>query len=308
MERTATAINTANNKTVPYILIIITTFFWGSNIIAGKLMNGNIPPFALTFYRWLIVAIILFPLTIKNLIANIEIIKKHLLILCTLGLIGIAINTSLIYLALEFTSALNGALISATNPLFIVLAAFIFLKETISLKKFWGLTISMLGVVLIITQGNWHHLLNLSFNFGDLILLIAVIMWAFYSILLKYVPSAIGPLLLLFITTIFAEIFLLPAMLIEYSLGQAIHINALTISGLFYLAICPAIIGYISWDIGIKKLGNATCGVLFNLSPFFSSVMAIFFLKEPFHSFHLVGFSLILVGVFLNLEINFTKK
>lgn len=302
------AIYNTNNKTIPYFLIVITTFFWGTNIIAGKLMDGNIPPFTLTFYRWLIVAIFLFPLTIKELIAKIDIIKKYWLVLCGLGLLGIALNTSLIYLALNFTTALDSALISATNPIFIVLVAFIFLKETISLKKFLGLIISVLGVVLIISQGNAHHLLKLSFNFGDLIMLIAVIIWAFYSLLLKRVPNTISPLLLLFITTFFAEIFLLPATLIENSLGQAMKINVLTISGLFYLAVFPAIIGYTSWDIGIKKLGSATCGVLMNLSPLFSSIMAILFLKEPFHPFHIIGFSLILLGIFLNLEINCAKK
>jgi drug/metabolite transporter (DMT)-like permease len=299
-------LNNNSAKIYSYILVILATFFWGGNIIAGKLMNGYVSPMILTCFRWLIVVIILFPFVIKKLIANMDVIKKHWLALFALGLTGIAINTALLYMGLKYTTAMNGALIGATTPLFIVLAAFLFLHEPITTKKFFGLVFSIIGVVFIISYGNFLNVLHLSFNLGDLILLLGVVMWAAYSTILRFVPDNLDPLLLLFISSVFAEIFLIPAALVEYNINQLIIINPLSISLVIYVAIFPAIIGYAAWDIGLKKLGNTTCGILYNLSIVFGSILAVFFLKEDFHVFHLVGFLLILGGSFLTLD--FTKK
>jgi drug/metabolite transporter (DMT)-like permease len=298
-----------NQKVYAYILIILTTFFWGSNIVAGKLMNEYIPPITATCFRWIIVIIILFPLVIKKLITNIKIIGQYWLPLFALGLTGIALNTALLYLGLTYTTAMNGALIGATSPIFIVLAAFLFLRESISSSKLFGLILSSMGVIFIISQGNFTSMLHLSFNIGDLILLISVAMWAVYSTILKFLPKIFDPLLLLFIASVFAEFFLIPASLFESHFSRSIIIfNPISISLLIYIVIFPAIIGYASWDIGLKKLGNTTCGILYNLSILFGSILAVLMLKESLHVFHLIGFVLILAGSGLTLEINFKKN
>lgn len=297
-----------DHKAFPYILIILTTFFWGSNVVAGRFMNGYIPPMTLTCYRWLIVIVMLFPLVIKKLIANIGTIKKHWFLFFILGLTGIALNTGLLYLGLTYTTAISGSLIGATNPIFIILAAFFFLKEPISLRKLIGLLLSIAGVIFIITEGNLSNILHLSFNIGDLIILLAVLVWALYSTLLRFTPNNIDPLLLLFVSAVFSQVFLLPVSIAEQHFEHIAVINQLTIGILIYLAIFPAIFGYLAWHIGLKKIGNTTCGILYNLSIFFSSILAIIFLKEQLHTFHFVGFPLILLGSYLTLDHFFIKK
>lgn len=299
-----------NNKQqiYPYILILLTTFFWGSNVVVGRFMNGYIPPITLTRYRWQLVILILLPFTIKKLIASVGIIRKHWFLFFILGMTGIALNTSLIYWGLTYTTAINGALISATNPIFIIIAAFFFLKESISLRKFIGLFLSILGVIFIICEGHLSNLLHLSFNIGDLLVIISVIFWAVYTTLLRFIPEDIDPLVFLFVAAVFSELFLLPASIIEQHIKHVAVLNPLNISLIIYLAIFPAIFGYISWDIGLRKLGNATCGILYNLSILFSSVLAIIFLKEKLHIFHFIGFPLIIFGSFLTLDKFFEKK
>lgn len=271
-------------------------------------MNGYASPMVFTCLRWLIVIIILLPLVIKKLIANKKVIKKHLLALSILGLTGIALNTTLIYMGLIYTTAMNAALISVTSPIFIVLAAFLFLREPISVRKLVGLIISVLGVIFIISQGHWFNLHNLKFNIGDLIILLAILMWVIYSTVVKLIADKIDPLLLLFITAVFAEIFLIPAAMIEYSYKHMLTINSTIILGLIYTAVFPAIIGYVSWSIGLRELGNSTCGILYNLSVFFSSILAVIFLKEHLHFFHAIGFALVLTGSYLTLKKIFHKK
>jgi drug/metabolite transporter (DMT)-like permease len=272
----------------------LATFFWGSNLIAGKLMNGYVSPMVLSCFRWLIVIIILFPFVIKKLITNIDVIKKHWFALFALGFTGIAFSTVFLYMGLKYTTAMNGALIGATTPIFIILTAFLFLHEPITIKKIFGLVLSIVGVVFIISKGNFFNVLHLSFNIGDLILLLGVIMWAAYSTILRFVPENLDPLLLLFIASVFAEIFLIPAALVEYNINHIIIINPLSISLVIYMAIFPAIISYAAWDVGLKKIGNTTCGILNNLTIVFGSILAVLFLKEDLHFFHLVGFILIL--------------
>jgi len=282
--------------------MVFATFFWATNLIAGKLMNGYIPPITLCCLRWTIAIIILFPFVIKKLIFNIKIIKQNWLLLLILGLTGIALNPTLTYVGLTYTTAMNCALINTISPLFIILAALIFLKESISTKKTIGLIFSLCGVVFIISHGNLFKILQLSFNIGDLIIILAIIIWALYSTALRFMPNNFDPLLLLFTTSIFAEIFLIPAALIEYHFGTTPVISPLSASVLIYLAIFPAILAFVAWNIGLKTIGNTTCGILSYLITLFSSILAIFFLKENLHIFHIVSFSLIIIGSLLTLE------
>ena len=145
------------------------------------------------------------------------------------------------------------------------------------------------------------NILHLDFNVGDLILILAVVLWAIYSTASRFLPDDFDSLLLLFVASIFAELFLVPATLLEHHFGHVMIVDQSSIGVLIYLAVFPAIVGYVSWNIGLKKIGNSTCGILSYLITLFSSILAVFFLKENLYTFHFIGFALILAGSYFTI-------
>ena len=284
-----------------YIMLVLATLFWAGNFVVGKIaFIENVPPFSLTFFRWLLVWLILIPFTYKEFFKLRRVILDNFLLLLLLGLTSVGLFNSFIYNALNFTQVINASLFNAVIPVAIILFGFLFKLEKTNKYQILGLFISILGILSIITKLDLNILLTLSFNKGDILMIGAVITWGIYSAFLKKRKFEVSLLTLVHILCTFGLITLIPQFLFEFSQGKTIIINDHLIYSLIYLAIFPSIGSYYCWAGAVSIIGANRAGIFLSLIPLFSTILAMIFFDEKFLFFHFIGSVLIILGLLLS--------
>lgn len=284
---------------IGYLFALSATAIWSGNFIIARDLSEVIPPISLAFWRWTVALIILFPLAIKQLIVEWNILKKHIGYLAITAFLGVTIFNTLIYLAGHSTTAINLSLISITFPVFIVIFSRIFFRELITMNKGIGILLVLVGVVLLITKGQPTKLLSLSSSIGDLWMLLAAIIFAVYSILLKQKPKGFNILSFQLSTFILGLIFMSPFFIWETLTAPAIKFESKTIFSILYVGIFASLTAYILWNKAIEKIGPTNAGMIYYTLPLFSGVLAFILLKETIGLFHLYSLLLILFGIII---------
>jgi drug/metabolite transporter (DMT)-like permease len=288
-------------STKAYIMLVCATLFWAGNFMVGKLaFVENIPPMTLVFLRWSLVWIILLPFTYKEILKNKDIIFKNLPLLFFLALTSVGLFNSFTYLALAYTQVINASLFNTAIPAMIIFLCFLLKIERTNKFQIFGLIISVLGILSIITKLDLNILLSLNFNKGDLIMIGGVITWGLYSSFLKKKKFTLPLLTLVHVLCTFGLIFILPQFLYELSHGLTVKLNTNLGLTLIYLALFPSIGSYYCWAGAVAIIGANRAGIFLSLIPFFSTIMAITFFNEKFQFFHLIGSILIILGLFLS--------
>ena len=288
-------------STKAYIMLVLATLFWAGNFVVGKIaFIENVPPFSLTFFRWLLVWLILIPFTYKEFFKLRRVILDNFLLLLLLGLTSVGLFNSFIYNALNFTQVINASLFNAVIPVAIILFGLLFKLEKTNKYQIIGLFISILGILSIITKLDLGILLTLSFNKGDILMIGAVITWGIYSAFLKKRKFEVSLLTLVHILCTFGLITLIPQFLFEFSQGKTIIINDHLIYSLIYLAIFPSIGSYYCWAGAVSIIGANRAGIFLSLIPLFSTILAMIFFNEKFLFFHFIGSVLIILGLLLS--------
>ena len=284
-----------------YIFLILTTLFWSGNFIVGKAASlYEIPPFTLNFYRWIFAWLILAPFTLKEVIDKKNYILKNIKLIIILGITSITIFNSIVYYSLNFTQVISGVLMISTIPVMIIFFCWLFRIEKTNVYQIFGVIFSLSGVVVIITRADLNILLNLNFNKGDIWMVVAMFSWAMYSALLRKKKFELSQLSLLQIIITAGLIFLLPAYLVELSLGYKTSINLPFILTLTYVVLFPGLASFIFWIKGIAIIGSNRSGIFLHLMPIFSTIMAILIFGEKFMIFHSIGAVLIIAGIILS--------
>lgn len=289
---------TNSSKLYYFVLLILTQFFWAGNFVVGKIVHNCIPPFTLAFYRWMLVAIILFPFSFSDISRQLPVIKKNFVFIAILGVLSITIFTSFTYFGLRYTTIIKASLINAFNPTIIILFSLFIKKSLPSVKTMLGVFYSLIGVTFILTEGNLSRVLFLNYNIGDIIILIAAISWAIFSILLKNIPQNISPISFLFLTALIGDIMLFPAFLVEHHFGYVIKYNLMSIGSILYTAVFASILAFSFWNISVQQVGPKAAGHFLNLFPIFCSILSIIFLNEKMHYYHFIGASLVFLGIY----------
>jgi drug/metabolite transporter (DMT)-like permease len=289
----------SKNKTA-YIFLILATLFWSGNFIVGKAASiFEIPPFTLNFYRWTFAWLILAPFTLKEIILKKNYIMKNFKLILILGITSITIFNSIVYYSLNFTQVISGVLMISTIPVMIIFFSWIFKIENTNIYQIAGVFLSLSGVAVIVTKADLDILINLNFNKGDLWMVIAMFSWAMYSALLRKKNFELSQLSLLEVIISAGLILLLPAYLIEISLGKSLDINLPFLLTLTYVVLFPGLASFICWIKGIALIGSNRSGIFLHLMPIFSTILAMLIFKEKFMNFHLFGAVFIISGIFL---------
>jgi drug/metabolite transporter (DMT)-like permease len=288
-------------NTRAYIMLILATLFWAGNFTVGKFAyTENIPPYSLAFLRWALVWVILIPLTFREILKKKNEIKDNLSLFFILGLTSVGIFSSFTYNALNHTQVINASLFNTAIPVSIILVCFLLKIEKTNIFQISGLIVSVLGILAIITRLDLNILLTLSFNKGDIYMLVAIISWGIYSALLKRKTFSISLLSLIQVICTFGLIILLPAFLFELTQEKIIEVNNNFFYILFFIAIFPSIGSYYCWAGAVSIIGANRAGIFLSLIPLFSTIFAIIFFNEKFLFFHFIGSILIILGLFLS--------
>ena len=284
-----------------YLFLVLATLFWSGNFIVGKAASlFEIPPFTLNFYRWTLAWLILAPFTLKEIFKKKEYILKNLKLILILGITSITIFNSIVYYSLNFNQVISGVLMISTIPVMIIFFSWIFKIEKTNFYQILGVIFSLFGVVIIVTKADLNKLLNLNFNKGDLWMVVAMLSWAMYSALLRKKKFELSQISLLQTIISAGLILLLPAYLIEMSLGYRLDIHLPFILTLSYVVLFPGLASFFFWIKGISIIGSNRSGIFLHLMPIFSTIMAILIFKEKFMVFHFIGAVLIITGVVLS--------
>lgn len=288
----------ARQRALPYVLLLIVAASFGGNWVAARLVNFEVAPFALSFWRWAIASALLFPFALGQLREDAPLIRRHLPMLFAFGAVGAGGFTLLGYWGVSTTTAINATLLNSSLPLFVVPLSWLFLGLTVSGRQLVGLVLSLAGVVAIVSAGSLRTLALLTLNPGDLLILGGAFLWAVYTVTLKWRPP-IRALSFLFMTLVSAAAVSLPFYAWEISTGREMIVTPTSLATIGYLAIFPSIIAYVCWNEAVAIVGPNIAGFFNPVIPVFGILFAVIFLGEPLRAYHLAGFALVLSGVVL---------
>ena len=282
----------------PYLLLSITSLCWAGNAIVGRLAAGHIPPVTLSFLRWSLAFLTILPFAWKHLVRDWGAIRARLGIMVILSITGIGAFNTLQYWALEHTQALNTLLLQPAGPLFVAMWSLLLLGVRLTLAQAAGMLLSLTGVLVILLHGDLTTLKGIEFNRGDLIMTLALAIFGFYSVLSLKRPQ-IHALSFVGFTFGCGALCLVPQVIWELATRPVMQLSAGNLLTLFYVAVFPSTLAYICFNRGVQLIGANRAAPFLHLVPVFGSAMAIVFLGEHPQAFHVIGFALVLTGVFV---------
>ena len=284
--------------TNPHFLLTLTSIFWAFNTIAGRAAVGEVSPFLIVSIRWFFVSIILSILCRNQLKEIWKILSKRINWLILMGLFGFTGFNSAYYIAAHETIAINLGLVQGTMPAFIIIIAWIWLRDKINFTQFLGVLITFTAVLIVVSAGNLTILLDLKLNNGDIVMIFACSLYAVYAVGLRKKPK-IGALPLLTFFAYVAFLGSLPGLIYETFSNQIILPGLKGCLILGVIIIFPSFLAQIFFMKGVEKIGPARSGLYTNLVPVFSSILAVFYLQESFKFYHFLSLLMIFVGIYL---------
>lgn len=279
-----------------YFYLCVTALFWGGNSVAGKMAVGHVSPMMLTTLRWVFALVVILALMTPQIRRDWDKIRKHWLQLLAYGAIGFTTFNALLYSALKYTSAINAVILQAGIPMLIFLFNFVLFRTRASIAQVTGFTVTLVGVLVTAAHGDISSLLTLEFNFGDALMIIACVVYAGYTVALRYKPTmhwqsfiaapAFGALLSA-----------LPLLFWEIGTGTAIAPDATGWVIVLYAAIFPSLMSQVLYVRGVEMIGANRAGLFINAIPVFGTLLSVLLIGETFHLFHLVALLLVLGGI-----------
>jgi drug/metabolite transporter (DMT)-like permease len=282
----------------PYLLLSIAAFFWASNSVVGRAIRDSIPPTALSFWRWTLAAALMAALAGPRLKIERGALTREWWRLALLGALGVAAFSLLLYFGLQRTTAVNGLLVQAAQPCVTMVGMALLLGERPTLRMIAGLIISLLGVAVIVARGSPTGLLTLTPNLGDLLILVATLVYSLYSILLSRVVMR-DAIVAAAAISIAGALWLAPFYGAELLAGQHMAVTPANVAVIVYTAVFPSCIAYVAFNRTVELIGPTRAGSVTNLMPMFGTLLAVSLLGERLGAYHLVGIGLVVLGVVL---------
>jgi len=281
-----------------YLFLVITTAIWGANAVAGKLAVGHVSPLLLTTARWMLSVIVLLCIGWAHIKRDWPLIRANLPLLTLLGALGFAAFNIFLYSALIYTSAINVSIEQAGIPMAIFVANFLLFGLRVTWLQIAGFALTLIGVALAASHGEPSRLFELDINFGDGLMLVAVLLYAGYSVALRYKPNIHW---LSMLTVLCAAAFLLsiPPTIGEFALGAGIAPDALGWGIIIFSVIGPSIVSQALYIRGIEMIGANRAGLFINLVPVFGTLLSIAVLGEALQAWHVLALTLALGGIAL---------
>lgn len=279
-----------------YLLLTMTALFWAGNSIVGRAARDLVPPAALSFWRWTIALALLLPLAWPHLKRDWPALRANWLIVLVLGVLAIGSFNILLYTGLQSTTALNSMLIQSALPALVLIVGALVMGDGTSGRQIAGVLISLAGVLAIIARGDPQMLIALRLNVGDAIIGGAVLLWALYSVLLRRRP-AVHPLSFLAASIMAGLVVIVPVYAAELGSGRMIIPSAGSALAIAYVSIFPSFLAYLFFNRGVELIGSAATGQYMNVMPLMGAVLAVLFLGEALHPFHIIGLALIVAGI-----------
>jgi drug/metabolite transporter (DMT)-like permease len=282
-----------------YFKLVLTAFFWGGTFIAGRIVAQELGACSAAFIRFLVATIFLGILIVRFEKKLPRLSGKQVLIVSILGLTGVFAYNIFFFGGLKLIAASRASLIIANNPVVIALLSAIVLGERLGWRKAFGVFVSGLGALVVVSRGQLSELVQGQVGWGELLILGCVLSWSSYSIIGKAAMRELSPLVSVFYSAAIGDLLLLVPALREGLLNSLPTISPVVWICLVYLGICGTVLGFVWFYEGIRSIGPSRAGLFINLVPVFAVIQAFFVLNEPISPSLLIGGLLVCCGVYL---------
>jgi drug/metabolite transporter (DMT)-like permease len=284
--------------------LTLATLLWAANAIAGRALVGSVSPITLSAVRWGLAALILLPLGWQVFKPGSALWQNKARFI-VLGLLGVGSYNALLYLALQTSTAINVTLIGASMPIWMLLIGSVFYQVKPRPLQLVGAIVSLVGVTIVLTRGEPATLLTMEVVMGDLLIMLATILWAIYSWMISrpgksserqwpWAEFLMAQVMIGFLWTLLFDS-------VEIAAGHAfIDLNYLTGALIVFVAIGPSLIAYRCWGLGVNGAGPTVAAFFANLIPLFTALLSAAILGDPPQLFHGLAFALIVVGIFVS--------
>lgn len=278
------------------VMLIATMACLAMNHVVGRAVHEVAPPVGLSFWRWSVAAVLLVFFIRRGFAAKLPLYRRHWMLFVFLGAMMVG-STTLILWTLQFTTAINVSLINSLQPTMTVLLTFLLLSHRLTGLQGFGILLGFVGVVAMVSQGNWQMLTSLDFNRGDVGALVSVVGLAGYSICLRWLPPGMHPLDATFGIIVGGCVAILPLYVAELAMFRPMPLTTATVGAVLAMGTIGSLAGNLMWNIGNQVLGPNKASIFINLIPVFGMLMAVVFLGEQPRVYHVIGFAVICGGV-----------
>jgi drug/metabolite transporter (DMT)-like permease len=280
-------------------LLLLTPAMFSTNMLVARAASNFMPPAGMALGRWLGAMLLLLPFCAGPLWRQRRAVLCEWRTMVVLAMLGMVICGAVVYYGAATTTATNIGLIYASSPVLIIVFARLFYGEAMTRRQLAGVSLSLLGVLVIIAKGDWHSLTGLRFTIGDLCILLAAIAWALYAVLIQHRKSALEPTTRLAAIIATGAMLLLPIALWEHLTVRAMPFDWRSLGIVVLLAAVPGFGAYQSYGYVQRVLGVGPTGLIMYLAPLYTGLLAYLLLGEALHLYHLAGAVLVLPGIYL---------
>ena len=279
-------------------MLILTTFCWGLNAVFARMAAGEISPMLLVSIRWLGTLILLVLFAGRTIMEGLPAIRQHMGYTFLMGLVGLGVFGTLIYYSAYYTTAVNIGIIQGAMPAIVLIGSCWFFRTSVNFIQIAGVAVTILGVVFVSINGELEKLMSLSFNKGDLLMLIAVLFYGAYTVGLRRKHNLSS--IVLFASVVgWAFISTLPLTIYEFASGKTVWPDHKVWIIVGLIVLLPSFLSQICFIASVKLIGPARSGVFVNLVPVFASFLAVQLLGEAFELYHGLSLFLVLSGIYI---------
>jgi drug/metabolite transporter (DMT)-like permease len=287
------------------VFLVIPPLLWAGNAVVGRLVSTLVSPITFNLMRWTLAMLILLPVAGRVLRRD-SALWGQWRRFAVLGLLGTSGYNALNYLALHTSTAINVTLVGASTPVWMLLIGRLFFRQSINARQMLGATLSIVGVLLVLSHGEWAALTQLQLVPGDFYMLAASVGWAVYSWLLMHPTQESASIRAEWTTFLVAQMVFGLLWSTVFTTSEWVLTPAHVDWGwplaaaLAYVAIGPSILAYGAFGAGIQRAGPHVAAHFINLTPLFTALLSAVFLGEAPTIYHAMAFVLIVMGIALS--------
>ncbi|MDE0174112.1 MAG: DMT family transporter [Defluviicoccus sp.] len=282
---------------IAHLLMAQAALIFALNYVIGRWAAGEVAPYTLGFTRWTVGALVLLPFAWHPIRRDGALLRRHWKLLCLLGFLMPLMGAGITYVALNYTTAINGGVIQTSLPVLILLLAWIILGDRTTGLQIFGVVLAVVGLLYMISRGDPAVLLGLDFNRGDAVLLLCNLCLAGYGVAARLMPREVHTLTLLTMVCAVGAACHVPFFAVELIEEGLPPASTRAVVSLLFVAFFPSVVAILGWNVAIARLGPSRAGFYMYLVPVFSAAIAVPFLGETLNVYHLIGAALIVAGV-----------
>ncbi len=282
-----------------YFLLIISMALWGGTWVAGRVLAQSIHPLSAAFLRFTVASFVLVYMVWRSEGRLPSLRRNQVFPALFLGFTGVFAYSYFFFTGLQTTPAGRAALIVACIPVCISIISALFYKEKFGKVRVIGALLSLVGVSVVIANGNPLALLSGGVSRGDFMILGCVVSWTAYTLGGRSAMKVLPPLSAVTWSCIVGTVLLFPFALMTGLVGDVIRARPLDWGCIVFLGALATSLAYFWYYQAIAVIGASRAGIFINTVPVFAVVMGFLLLGEPVHLSLLTGGLMVITGVYL---------